>query len=165
MLTRTDRRKTTQARMPVLLAACLCLAIAADDEEVKLLPDGEGKEATTRMCLECHGTGNFRQMRLSRDDWADQVAEMVDRGAKGTEKDMAAVTDYLTRNFGPDSKINVNTAPLVELKTILRITAQEAMAVLQYRDTNGKFKEWQDLQKVPGVDAKKIEAKKDLMTF
>lgn len=147
------------------VAACLCLAVAADEEEVKLLPDGPGKEATTRVCLECHGTGHFRQMRLSRDDWADQVAEMVDRGAKGTEKDLAAVTDYLTQNFGPDSKINVNTAPLVELKTILRVTAQEAMALIQYRDANGKFKQWQDLAKVPGVDAGKIEAKKDLMTF
>jgi competence protein ComEA len=148
-----------------LAVACMCLAIAADDDEVKLLPDGEGKEATTRICLECHGTGNFRQFRLSRDGWADQVAEMVDRGAKGTGKDLTAVTDYLAKNFGEDSKINVNTAPLVELKTILRITAQEAMAVLQYRDTKGKYKEWQDLQKVPGVNPKKIEDKKDLMAF
>ena len=129
------------------------------------MPDGEGKEATTRICLDCHGTGNFRQFRLDRDGWADQVAEMVDRGAKGTEKDLAAVTEYLAQNFGKDSKINVNTAPLVELKAILRITAQEAMAVLKYRDTNGKFKAWQDLQKVPGVEARKIEEKKDLMAF
>jgi competence ComEA-like helix-hairpin-helix protein len=145
--------------------ACLGLAFAADDDEVRLLPGGAGKEETTRICLDCHGTGNFRQMRLNHDDWADQVAEMVDRGAKGTEKDLAAVTDYLTQNFGPDSKINVNTAPLVELKTILRVTAQEAMALIQYRDANGKFKEWRDLQKAPGVDPGKIEAKKDLMAF
>ena len=103
--------------------------------------------------------------RLLDHGWADQVAEMVDRGAKGTEKDLAAVTEYLAQNFGKDSKINVNTAPLVELKAILRITAQEAMAVLKYRDTNGKFKAWQDLQKVPGVEARKIEEKKDLMAF
>jgi len=160
--------RLTAIRMPVWIsigAACLCLAFAVDDDEVRLLPDGPGKEATTRICLDCHGTGNFRQMRLSHDDWADQVAEMVDRGAKGTEKDLAAVTDYLAQNFGTDSKINVNTAPLVELKTILRITAQEAMALIQYRDANGKFKEWQDLQKVPGVEARKIESKKDLMAF
>jgi competence protein ComEA len=149
----------------MVAAGGLCLAFAAGDDEVKLLPDGPGKEATTRVCLDCHGTGNFRQFRLSHEEWADQVAEMMDRGAKGTEKDAAAITDYLAQNFGKDSKINVNTAPLVELKTILRITAQEAMAVLKYRDTNGNFKEWQDLQKVPGVDPKKIEEKKDLMAF
>jgi competence protein ComEA len=146
-------------------AAGLWVAFAAGDDEVKLLPEGPGKEATTRVCLDCHGTGNFRQFRLSREEWSDQVAEMMDRGAKGTEKDATAITEYLTQNFGKDSKINVNTAPLVELKTILRITAQEAMAVLKYRETNGNFKEWQDLRKAPGVDPKKIEEKKDVMTF
>ena len=146
-------------------AACVCLAVPSDEEEVRLLPDGPGKEATTRICLECHGAANFRQMRLSHDAWEEQVADMVDRGAKGSEKELAEVTDYLTRNFGPDSKVNVNTAPLVELKTLLRLTAQEAMALVQYRDANGQFKQWQDLAKAPGVDPAKIEAKKDLMAF
>ena len=99
-------------------------------------------------------------------DLQKQASSLITRLYKAfTEKDMALVTDYLTQNFGKDSKINVNTAPLVELKTILRITAQEAMAVVKYRETNGKFKEWQDLQKVPGVDPKKIEDKKDVIAF
>jgi len=148
----------------MLAAAPLCLLIAAEDE-VKLLPDGPGREETTRVCLDCHGTGNFRALRLSREDWADQVAEMVDRGAKGTEKDLSLVVDYLATNFGKDSKINMNTAPLIEVKRVLNVTAQEAMAIISYRDANGKFKQWQDLQKVPGVDGAKVEAKKDLMTF
>ncbi len=158
----------TLTRRPLCIgvaAAFLCLAFVPDDDEVKRLPDGPGKEATTRICLDCHGTGNFRKDRRSRDDWADQVAEMVDRGAKGTEKDLAAVVDYLTQNFGPDSKVNVNTAPLIELKTALGLTTQEARAVIEYRDTNGPFKEWRDLQKVAAVDGKKIEGKKDLMAF
>ena len=67
--------------------------------------------------------------------------------------------------FGPDSKINVNTAPLVELKAILGITVQQAQAVVEYRTSKGAFKRWQDVQKVPGIDAQKIEAKKDLMVF
>lgn len=145
-------------------AALLCLTLAADDD-VKLLPDGPGREATTRVCLDCHGTGNFRKLRLGRDEWADQVAEMVDRGAKGTDKDLAEVVDYLVQNFGPDSKINMNTAPLVELKAILGITAKDAMALLDYREANGKFKDLQDVEKAPGVDTKKLEDKKDLMTF
>jgi competence ComEA-like helix-hairpin-helix protein len=147
-----------------VIAASLCLAFAAVDD-VKGLPEGAGKEATTRICLDCHGTANFRKDRRSRDDWADQVAEMVDRGAKGSEKDLALIVDYLTENFGPDSKINVNTAPLIELKSVLGLTTQEARAVIEYRDTNGPFKDWKDLQKVAGVDGKKIEGKKDVMAF
>jgi len=146
-------------------AATLCLAFPPADDEVKSLPEAPGKEATTRVCLDCHGTGNFRKDRRPREDWADQVAEMVDRGAKGSENDMAAIVEYLTQNFGPDSKVNVNTAPLIELKTVLGLTTQEARAVIEYRDTNGGFKAWSDLQKVAGVDGKKIEGKKDLMAF
>jgi competence protein ComEA len=145
-------------------AAALCLPLAADDE-VKNLPDGPGKEAVTRVCLDCHGTGNFRKARLGKDEWADQVAEMVDRGAKGTKSDLDQVIDYLTQNFGPDSKVNVNTAPLIELKAVLGITAQEAKAVIDYREANGSFKEWGDLQKIAGLDTKKIEEKKDLIAF
>jgi competence protein ComEA len=138
---------------------------AQDQDEIKLLPDGPGKEATTRVCMDCHGTGNIRKMRLDRDAWADQVAEMVDRGAKATKADMDAVTDYLTANFGPDSKINVNTAPLIELKVVLGITAPEAKKLLDYREANGKFKDWDDLVKVNGVDAKKLEAKRAVVIF
>ena len=145
-------------------AAALCLAVA-DDEETKLLPDGAGREIVARMCFECHGAGNFRKARLNRDDWADQVADMVDRGAKGTEVEITAVVEYLSRNFGKDSKINVNTAPLLELKIILGISAKEAQAVVEYREANGRVHAWTELQRVPGVDGTKIEAQKDLMVI
>jgi competence ComEA-like helix-hairpin-helix protein len=147
-----------------LFLALASLALAAD-EEVKLLPDGPGKDLVGRICFGCHGAGNFRKVRLNRDDWSDQVADMADRGAKGSEAELAAVVEYLTQNFGKDSKINVNTAPLMELKTVLGLSAKESQAAVDYREANGKFRAWQELQKVPGVDGKKIEAKKDLMTF
>jgi competence ComEA-like helix-hairpin-helix protein len=140
------------------------LAFAADDE-AKLLPDGPGKDLVGRVCFDCHGAGNIRKVRLDRDAWADQVAEMVDRGAKANETEMATLVDYLTRNFGKDSKVNVNTAPLVELKVVLGLSVKECQAVIEFRESNGKFQAWQDLQKVPGIDAKNIEAKKDLIAF
>jgi len=140
------------------------LAFAADDE-AKLLPEGPGKELVGRICFDCHGAGNIRKVRLDRDAWADQVAEMADRGAKGSEAELSTVVDYLTKNFGKDSKINVNTAPLVELKVVLGLTVKESQAVIEYREANGKFQAWQDLQKVPGMDGQKIEAKKDLVAF
>jgi competence protein ComEA len=147
-----------------LFLALGVLAFAADDE-AKLLPDGPGKDLVGRLCFDCHGAGNFRKVRLDRDAWADQVADMADRGAKGSEAELATVVDYLTKNFGKDSKINVNTAPLVELKTVLGLSVKECQALIEYREANGKFQAWQDLQKVPGMDAKKIEAKKDLIAF
>ena len=34
-----------------------------------------------------------------------------------------------------------------------------------YREKHGKFKTLDDLKKVPGVDAKKLDAKKDRIAF
>jgi competence ComEA-like helix-hairpin-helix protein len=59
----------------------------------------------------------------------------------------------------------VNDAPIDELKSVLGLSATEAKAIVEYRQDHGKFKEWRDLLKVPGVDAKKIEEKAERMTF
>ena len=75
------------------------------------------------------------------------------------------VVDYLALNFGPDSKVNMNTAPLEEIKVQLGFTVPESQAVIEYRKQNGGFKEWQDVLKVSGVDKAKVETKKDKMAF
>jgi competence ComEA-like helix-hairpin-helix protein len=59
----------------------------------------------------------------------------------------------------------VNTAPMIEFKAVLALTADEASAIVDYRNTNGDFHQLSDLLKVPGVDGKKIEGKKDLLEF
>jgi competence protein ComEA len=146
----------------LLVGACLAFA-AADD--LKRLPDVPGKEVVVRVCTKCHGPANIAKKRLSRDDWDDQVADMVERGAKATPKELAAVVDYLTANFGPDAKIPVNDAPIDELKSVLGLTSPEAVAIVEYRQSHGKFKAWRDLLKVSGVDAKKIAAGAARMTF
>ena len=146
----------------LLVGACLAFA-AADD--LKRLPDVPGKEVVVRVCTKCHGPANIAKKRLSRDDWDDQVADMVERGAKGTPEELAAVVDYLTANFGPDAKVNVNDAPIDELKSVLGLSSPEANAIVEYRKGHGRFKVWRDLLKVPGVDAKKIEVRAQRMAF
>ena len=37
--------------------------------------------------------------------------------------------------------------------------------MIAYREKNGLFKSVDDLKKVPGIDAKKIDAKKDRLYF
>ena len=149
-------------RIVSLVGACFALA-GADD--LKRLPDVTGKDIVVRVCTKCHGPGNIAKKRLNRDDWDDQVADMVERGAKATPKELAAVVDYLTANFGPDAKVNVNDAPIDELKSVLGLSSPEANAIVEYRQAHGNFKVWRDLLKVPGVDAKKIEAKAARMAF
>jgi len=149
------------------LAGSLAVALTADDvaEEARALPSGAGKELVVKVCLECHGTGHFRGQRLTPDDWSDKVYDMIDRGAKANDDQVAAVVAYLAKNFGKDSKVLVNTAPLVELKSVLGFTVAESEAVLAYRKEHPPFQDWRDLSKVPAIDPTKVEAKKDLMAF
>ena len=150
--------------LPAAAAAGFCLAVP-DDEDAKALPDGAGKAEVVKFCTECHGPGNFRKTRHDKDEWTDSVADMVERGAKGTPAELAIVVDYLTLNFGTDSKVNMNTAPLEEIKVQLGFSVPESQAVVDYRKQNGRFKEWREVLKVSGVDKAKVEAKKDKMSF
>ena len=147
------------------LLAAASLAVAADNEEAKALPEAPGRDAFAKVCLSCHGAGNVRKKRLTKEGWADVVADMVDRGAEATEPQQATVVEYLTQAFGKGSKIYINTAPFEELRSILGLTVDESKAVLTYRKEKGDFKSWEDLQKMDGVDAKKFETKKDLIAF
>ena len=47
----------------------------------------------------------------------------------------------------------------------LKLTATEATAILQHRKANGAFKDLAGLLKVAGLDAKKVEAARDSITF
>ena len=151
--------------MSFMVLPLLVFLVMAADESAALLPDSTGKDVVGKVCTECHDTANIRKQRLTRDQWSEKIDDMVDRGAKGSDQEMMAVLDYLTKNFGPDSKIYVNTAPFSELKSILGLSNDETQAVLDYRKKNGNFQQWQDLLKVAGLDGKKIEAKKDLLAF
>ena len=62
-------------------------------------------------------------------------------------------------------RVNINTASATEIERGLAIPAKEATAIVTFRDKNGNFKDWQSVAKVPGIDSKKIEAKKDLLSF
>ena len=93
--------------------------------------------------------------------------KMVALGAKGTDRELQAITDYLTKNFPAEEipKINVNEAKAIDLESGLTLRRSQAAAIIEYRTKHGPFKSLEDLKKVPGVDAAKIEAKKDRLMF
>jgi competence protein ComEA len=151
------------------LATCLALAaicvFAADEKDAGLLPDGEGKALVGRVCIDCHASGNFRRARLTKDQWEESVADMVDRGAKATDEEVNTIVAYLEKNFGKGAKVQMNSAPLVEIKVVLGFTVPESQAVVDYREKNGGIKSFEDLAKIPGVDPAKVESARDRMAF
>ena len=62
-------------------------------------------------------------------------------------------------------RLNVNKATAIELEAGLSLRRSQAAALIAYREKNGDFKSLDDLKKVPGLDAAKLDAKKDRLVF
>jgi competence protein ComEA len=131
------------------------------------LPDGPGKAETERLCSQCHELARSISLRQDRAGWEATVDKMVSLGAKATDKETGAVIDYLAAHFAAEEvpRINVNKARAIDLESGLTLKRSEAAAIIEYRTKNGPFKSIDDLKKVPGIDATKIEAKKDRLIF
>jgi len=142
-----------------------CAIHRAADPEEQDLPEGKGKQAVVKVCTVCHGLGQIRKQRLDKSEWSDTVAEMTDRGAEADDRDFDAIIDYLATQFGRAAKVQMNTAPIPELKTVLGFSTDEAEAIVAQRQQHGRFRDWQDVALTPGADAAKVEAKKQLMAF
>jgi competence protein ComEA len=131
------------------------------------LPDGPGRAETERICKQCHELERSLSPRQDRAGWQATMDKMIALGAKGTPKEFDLVVDYLAKLYpAPEvPRINVNTARAIELESGLTLTRSQAAAIIQYRTKNGDFKSLEDMKKVPGVDAAKLEAKKDRLIF
>ncbi len=129
-------------------------------------PDGPGKAPFLKICSNCHGPENVIGKGQSADDWTEVLNKMIQNGAQGTDDEFGAILDYLSTNFPPPpDKINVNTATAWNLRNWMNLSEKQANAVVDYRKQNGDFKTLDDLKKVPGLDAKMLDSKKDHITF
>jgi competence protein ComEA len=152
------------------LAALLCLVTPAPlaFAQKAQLPNGPGKETTQRICGACHGAEIVIGRKMNKEGWTQLVISMVQRGAQGTDDEFSEIVDYLTANFSPDSKIsviNINKAVSKDFQTALGISAELGDAIVQYRTDKGDFKSVDDLKKVPGIDAAKVESNRSKLTI
>ena len=146
--------------LAVLIVLGGCMAVA-QEEELKL-PEGPGKKELERICTKCHDLEGFVHTRNTKQRWENVVDEMVSRGAEGKDEELDLIIEYLGKNFG---RINLNKAPAEDLASGLSISKENAAAIVAYREKNGPYKVWQDLEKVPGLDMKKLQDKKGYVEF
>jgi competence ComEA-like helix-hairpin-helix protein len=149
------------------LALCMFAAFSIQGVSAQpKLPDGEGKEVVERLCLSCHGPENFISRKYTKDGWDEVIYSMQSRGLKGTDQEFETVAKYCAKYLGKSSAtVNVNRATANELESALALAADQAEAIVRYRGEKGEFHTWQDVAKVPKVDAKKIEESKDRIVF
>jgi competence protein ComEA len=141
------------------IALSAVMAFAADGQD---LPDGPGKPTVVKLCSNCHGLATVIGLRRTKSAWETTVDEMVSRGMAGTDEELDAVVLYLTKYLG---KVNVNKATAEEIREIAGLSAADAEAIVRYRTANGSFGGIADLQKIPNIDAKSIELRKDRIAF
>jgi competence protein ComEA len=125
-------------------------------------PDDPAAGLFMRLCTECHDTGLVTSTRRTRTDWEDQIGKMIEKGAKGTDKEFEAVIGYLLRNFG---KVYINNAKADEIVAVLTLSQKDADAIVADRVAHGKFVDFDGLKRVPGIDMKKLEARRDAVGF
>ncbi len=146
-----------------LLVVATALIAAAISSRAQGLPDGPEKNLVEAICSECHTTERIAAQRLTKPQWADKVLEMLQEAPDVKQSERDKIVEYLAKNF-PALAI-VNKADAKDLQTALEISPESATAIVNYRQKNGSFKTLDDLKKVPGVDAAKLDTKRDIIDF
>jgi competence protein ComEA len=149
-----------RCRNGALLLAALGMAAAQSNEQ--LLPAGPEKDKTVKLCVGCHEIDLVVARRHTRAEWDGVVEDMIARGSKGTEQELSFVAEYLSKYLG---KVNVNAATVKELEDGLKIGERDAKLIVEWRGQHGPFKSFEEVRKVPGIDAAKIADKRGWMAF
>jgi competence ComEA-like helix-hairpin-helix protein len=131
-------------------------------QQAQAAADDPAAGVFTETCGKCHDGARITAMRRTSAEWEDIIKKMIEKGAPGTEKDFETVYDYLLRHYG---KVNINAAPASEIVTILGLSQKEADGIVAYRKGNGPFADFDAVKKVPEIDVKKLDERKDAITF
>jgi competence protein ComEA len=87
---------------------------------------------------------------------------MASRGADISDDQKTEIAAYLAKYLG---QVNVNIATQAELQATLGLTDKEAKSLIDYREQNGMIKNLEQLKAISGLDAAKLDEKKDRIAF
>ena len=127
-----------------------------------IFPDDAGKAALLKACSDCHGAERVVAQLKTRDEWSKTLDEMAGNGAQASDEEWTQILDYLDKYF---SLILVNKATAKQLATLFDVADAEGEAIARFRTEHGRFASADDLKKVPGLDAAKVDARKDRFVF
>ena len=129
--------------------------------QVGLAP-GPGADVFQRVCVLCHPPDRIVSVRKTKSEWEEVLDKMITKGAQLNDDNYGSIEEYLLRNYG---KVNVNKAMKDDLVLVAGVTPAEADSIIKFRTENGPLADFAALTKVPGLDAKKLEEKRDAFMF
>jgi competence protein ComEA len=155
--------------LALMLSLALFFSIVWTDSSAgqSNLPDGPGKAELQKLCMQCHELEKSYSLKQDRAGWQRTMDKMTAFGMKSSEEEFNAVLEYLVKHYAAEDvpRVKVNKASAIELESGLSLKRSQAKALLEYREKNGPFKSLDDLKKVPGLDAAKLEERKDRISF
>lgn len=138
---------------------------AKGDSQYSQLPEGQGKATLIRVCSKCHTPNIVIANGQNREGWEDTITKMAGLGAVASDEDFTDILEYLVKNFPPAGKVNINKATASELESQLGFAQKQAENIVTYRQKNGDFKSLDELKKVPEMDAREIDARRNRIVF
>ena len=141
-------------------SAVLALTIVATSQD--RFPDGPGRAELLKACSGCHEAENILAHPQTAGEWSGTLANMAQFGAEATEEEWRLIERYLDTEL---AMIRINQAAADELQRTVDVAETVAQAIVKYRQEHGSFTSTDDLKKVPGLEAAKVDARKDRLIF
>jgi competence protein ComEA len=91
----------------------------------------------------------------------EEAVELADAASASTG---GAVATTSTTGSSSGNQVNLNTATQAELETLPGIGPSKAIAIIEYRETTGKFQQIEDLKNISGIGDKTFEKLQDSIT-
>ena len=142
------------------LASVLVLTLSAAMQD--RFPEAPGKAELVKVCSGCHEAENVFTYPKTAGEWSETLANMAQLGAEATQQEWRLVEQYLDAQL---ALIRINDAAAEELQRTLDVPETVAQATVKYRQEHGTFKSMDDLKNVPGLEAAKVDARKDRFIF
>jgi competence protein ComEA len=143
-------------------ALVLALSVLASPATAQEPSDDPGAQEFQAVCSKCHPPERIVSARRTKTQWEETLEKMTKLGAPITDDNYDILMSFLVHHYG---KVNINRSAAADIADAVGLTAEEAQAIVKYRDDNGPFADFDALAKVPGVDATKLEKNKDAITF
>ncbi len=125
-------------------------------------PDAPGKDTVLMACAACHSPDYITDAPRNAKGWSDILDMMQAYGATATDAEWAQIKGYI---LGQIAQVEVNKATADDLQKLLEVDAPLAKAIVDYRTANGNFKTIDDVKKVPGLAANKVDYRKNRLEF
>ena len=125
-------------------------------------PDAPGKDTVQMVCGACHSPDYITDAPRNAKGWSDIFEMMQAYGATASDAEWAQIKGYI---LGQIATIEINKATADDLQKLFEVDVPLAKAIVDARGANGNFKTIDDVKKVAGLDAKKVDYRKNRLEF